>query len=173
MGTVIKNTLIGAVLGAVGAIVLYILGFGIELLNCACAIITCNCDSQDAIPGMWSGGAFVNVLIFCTIGGAVLGFVYGLIKMKAAKDADKAKLEAENSEAARNQRQKWASEVKQKALSVSNTCDSNAKNVGNLVQTSYKSESQMKEILNELASVSELKGKIDSMAEDVKKGGVI
>ncbi len=171
MGTVIIYTLSGAVIGAVTTIGLYILGFGIELLNCAYNIITCNCDGGDAIPGMWSGGSFISVLIFCSIGGAVIGFIYGLVKIKAENDAEKARLDAENSEVAKNQRQKWASEVKQKALSVSNTCDSNTKNIRNLIQVNYKSKDRMEEILKELSNASELRGKIDAMAEDVKNGG--
>lgn len=171
MGTIIICTLVGAGIGAAGAVLLYMLGFGIELLNCACQIITCNCNGSDAIPGMWKGGSFMSVFLFCLIAGAVIGFIYGICKVKAASDAEAARREAENSEAARKQRSQWASEVKQKALNVSNTCESNNKNVSPLVRGTYEAEKQMGLILSELASAAELKGKIDAMADDVKKGG--
>ena len=96
---------------------------------------------------------------------------YGLFKVKAASDAEAAKRVADNSEAARKQRTQWASEVKQKALNVSNTCELNNKNVSPLVSGTYEAEKQMELILSELANAAELKGKIDAMAEDVKKGG--
>lgn len=34
----------GAATGAGVALILYVLGFGVELVNCACQILTCNCD---------------------------------------------------------------------------------------------------------------------------------
>ena len=52
----------GAAAGAGVALILYVLGFGVELVNCACQILTCNCDGGDAIPGMWSGDSFLHVL---------------------------------------------------------------------------------------------------------------
>lgn len=171
MGTVIKDTVIGAILGAVGAVVLYILGFGVELLNCACQIITCDCDGGAAIPGMWEGSSFMSVLIFCVIGGAVIGFVYGIYKAKVESDAEASKRAAENSEAAKKQRIQWASEAKQKALNVNNTCETNNKNVSPLVSATYKADSQMETILAELANTAELKGKVDAMTNDIKKGG--
>jgi hypothetical protein len=42
--TAILCMLAGAGIGAGVAVLLYVLGFGIELLNCACQILTCNCD---------------------------------------------------------------------------------------------------------------------------------
>lgn len=171
MGTVVICTLAGAAIGAVAAIGLYILGFGVELLNCVCSIITCNCDGGDAIPGMWSGSSFMSVLIFCAIGGAAIGFIYGLVKVKAANDAEIARRNAENSEAAKKQREQWAGEVKSKALNVSNTCEANYKNVSPLVNGAYKADAQMSSILQELSNVAELKGKVDAMADDAKKGG--
>lgn len=163
----------GAVIGAVVSLLLYVLGFGIEILNCACQIITCNCNfDDDAIPGMWEDGAFFNVLIFCAIAGAIIGLIYGLYKMKVAADEEAARKSAENSEAARQQRVKWAGEIKQKALTVSGTCDKNKSADKPLVSTTYQAGSQMKDIVHELTKVAELQGKVDSIADDLtKKGG--
>lgn len=165
--------LAGAGIGAGVALILYVLGFGVELLNCACQILTCNCDGGDAIPGMWSGDSFGHVLLFCTIAGAVIGLIYGVYKMKAAADEEAARKKAENSEEARKQRVKWADEVKQKALNVNNTCERNKSSDKPLVSTTYESSSRMKDIINELTKAAELQGKVDSIADEMtKKGGV-
>lgn len=84
--TAILCMLAGAGIGAGVVLILYVLGFGVELLNCACQILTCNCDGGDAIPWMWSGDSFGHVLLFCTIAGAVIGLIYGIYKMKATAD---------------------------------------------------------------------------------------
>ena len=172
MGTIIINTLGGAVIGAIGAVVLYLLGFCVELLNCACNIISCNFRGGDAIPGFWTGKSFIAVLMFCVVGGAVIGLVYGIYNAKTESNAKAAKRNEENSERARRQRIQWASEIKQKALSVNSTCDSNCENVDPLTMGVYKADAEMELILSELSKAAELKGKIDAMAEDVRKGGV-
>ena len=170
--TAILSMLAGAGIGAGVALALYVLGFGVELLNCACQIITCDCDGGDAIPAMWEGGSFWSVLLFCTIAGAVIGLIYGIYKMKVASDEAARLRDAANSEEAKKQRMKWAGEVKQKALSVANTCDKNAKAYKPLITPEYKANAQMDSIINELANASELKGKVDAMANDTKtKGG--
>ena len=61
--TAILCMLAGAGIGAGVVLILYVLGFGVELLNCACQILTCNCDGGDAIPWMWSGDSFGHVLL--------------------------------------------------------------------------------------------------------------
>ncbi len=170
--TAILAMLAGAGIGAGVAIVLYILGFGIELINCACQIITCDCNGGDAIPAMWEGGSFMSVLLFCTIAGAVIGLIYGIYKMKVASDEEARRRAAADSEEAKKQRIKWAGEVKQKALSVANTCEKNAKDYKALISPNYKADSQMDTIMKELANAAELKGKVDAMANDTKtKGG--
>ena len=112
-----------------------------------------------------------KLLFICTIGGAVVGMVYGIYKAKEEINAEKSRRDAENSEAARKQRIQWASEVKQKALNVSNTCEANCKNIPPLVSSAYKADAQMELVLSELAKTAELMGKVDAMAEDVQKGG--
>lgn len=169
--TAILAMLAGAAIGAGVALALYVLGFGVELLNCACQIITCDCDGGDAIPAMWEHGSFMSVLLFCTIAGAVIGLIYGIYKMKVASDEEARRRDAANSEKAKKQRIKWAGEVKQKALSVANTCEKNAKEYKPLLTPTYKADSQMDEIMKELANAAELKGKVDAMANDTKKGG--
>lgn len=171
--TAILAMLAGAAIGAGVAVALYVLGFGAELINCACQIVTCDFDGGDAIPSMWEDGSFVSVLLFCTIAGAVIGLIYGIYKMKVASDEAARRRDAANSEEAKNQRIKWASEIKQKASSVEITCDKNAKEYKNLISPVYKSDIQMDMIINELANAAELKGKVDAIVYDINtKGGV-
>ncbi len=80
--------------------------------------------------GRW---LFWSVLLFCTIAGAVIGLIYGIYKMKVASDEEARRRAAADSEEAKNQRIKWAGEVKQKALSVANSCEKNAKDYKALI----------------------------------------
>lgn len=161
----------GAAIGAGVGLAIYILGFCVELINCACHIISCNCDFGNAIPSMWESESFLMVLIFCSICGAIIGFIYGLFKMKSINDAKIAKQNAEISEAARIQRVQWAAEIKQKSLTVSDTCESNHKSFSPLVSTTYTASAEMEKIMKEFAKVAELKGKVDVVANDFKKKG--
>lgn len=170
--TAILSMLAGAGIGAGFALALYALGILAELVNCACQIVTCDCDGDALIPDMWSGDSFLSVLLLCTIAGAVIGLIYGIVKMKIASN-EKARIrDVANSEEAKRQRIKWADEVKQKALSVAKTCEKNAKEYKPLITPTYKADSQMDEIIKELAAAAELKGKVDSMANDTRKGGI-
>lgn len=168
MGKTILYTLKGAAIGAGGAVCLFIAGFFIELLNLGCAILTCDCDKPMVFDwsGMW------GLLLICVIGGAIIGLFYGIYKAKEESDAETARKNAEASEEARKQRVRWAGEVKQKALNVNNTCSGNKSSNKPLVSTTYKSAAQMTDILNELTTVTEKQGRIDSLAEELsKKGG--
>lgn len=168
MGKAIINAFKGAAIGIGSAICLFIVGFCIEVLNLGCAILTCDCDKPTVFDwsGMWS------LLAICTIAGAVIGCVYGIYKAKQDSDAEAARRKAESSEEARKQRVKWAGEIKQKALNVNNICSGNKTGDKPLVSTTYKSTSQMTEIINELTRVTEKLGKVDSLAEELsKKGG--
>lgn len=168
MGTILWYMIKGAMYGGLGAGGLFVAGFAIEFLNMGCAILTCDCDKPMVFDwsGMWS------LLLICIIGGAVIGLFYGFYKAKEASDADAARIAAENSEEARKQRAKWASEVKHKALNVNNTCSKNKTSDQPLVSATYKANAQMNEIMNELTKVAEKQGKVDSLAEELsKKGG--
>lgn len=168
MGTILWWMIKGAAYGGLGAVGLFIAGFVLEIANFGCAILTCDCDK----PMMFDWSGMWSLLLICVIGGAVIGLFYGFYKAKEASDADAARIAAENSEEARKQRAKWASEVKQKALNVNNTCSRNKTSDKPLVSTTYKANAQMTEIMNELTKVAEKQGKVDSLAEELsKKGG--
>lgn len=108
---------VGAALGALSAIAIYVLGFGLELLNCACQIVTFNCEGGDAIPFLWQDGSFWKVLIFCTIAGAVIGLIYEIVQAKAKADKERAQKEEEQFEAAKQRRMKLAQKAKSSAQS--------------------------------------------------------
>lgn len=168
MFKIIEDTFIGAVIGAIGAVCLFIIGGVIEVANFGCAILTCDCDKPTVFDwsGMW------GILGLCTIGGAVIGLIYGIYKAKEESDADAARKNAEMSEEARKQRVRWANEIKQSASNLEAKCTSNRTSVENVVSTDYKSSSQMTNIMNELFRVAEIQGKIDSISEELsKKGG--
>lgn len=169
MGKILWWMIKGAAFGGIGAVGLFIAGFVLEIVNLGYAILTCDCDKPMFFDwsGMWS------LLLICVIGGAVIGSFYGFYKAKEESDADAARIAAENSEEARKQRVKWASEVKQKALNVNDTCSRNKKSDKPLVSTTYKASAQMTEIINELTKVAEKQGKVNSLAEELsEKDGV-
>lgn len=159
MGTVITYTLAGAIMGAIATIILYVLGFGFELC-------TCGGDSF----GIWNMGSFMSILLFCIIGGAIVGLIYSLSKLKANRKEAIEETKVNNSERLKKQKVQWALKAKQKALDVYTLCESNSENVIPLVSSTYEAEQQLKMIFTELTESMELKGKIDALAEDVKKG---
>lgn len=170
--TVILSMLVGAGIGACVAVALYLLGICVELINCACQIISCNFDSDGAIPAMWEGETFLRVALFCAIAGAVIGLIYGIYKMKMDFDQEVSRRAAEELQKERLQRINWGKEVEANSLSTSNICEKNSKEIRPLITATYMAHSQANAIINELSKVAELKGKVDAMAEDTKtKGG--
>lgn len=171
MSLILSFAFQGALWGACGAIVVVVIGFCIEFLNVGCAILTCDCNREFVFA--WSGGGVFGVFLLCIIGGAIIGSIYGLCKAKEFSDAELARKNAENTEEARKQRVKWASEVKQKALNVNNICSKNKEADKPLVFTDYKANDQMIYIMSELTKIAELQGKIDSLIEELsEKGGI-
>lgn len=169
--TAILYMLGGAAIGAGISILLYVLGFGVELINCACQIITCNCDGGDAIPGMWEGSTFKSVFLFCVICGAIIGLVYGIYKMKEVADEEAARKYEENSEIARRQREHRAGDVKKIAMSAERICNKNESNFKPIVSTTYESSNQMQGILNELVNVAEMQGKVKVISKKMSEKG--
>jgi len=118
MGKFFKWFFLGALIGAGVGIALYILGFCVEIINCACHIATCNCDGGDAIPGMWSGESFKSCMLFCTIGGWIIGSLYGAVTGYQEYSARIAAERAERDKNALQQRQKYAEELKKEIQGV-------------------------------------------------------
>ena len=165
---IIKGIICGAIIGlCIGLALSFFVGCQ-SIVSCSetwidaffgCGDATCSSGCQECI-------------VFSTFGCSVIGAVYGLFKTLQDRQAAKKAAELEQSAAAKKQREKWASEVKQKALSVASTCDKNAKQYKALISPVYKADAQMDAIINELANAAELKGKVAAMANDIKaKGG--
>ena len=116
---------------------------------------------------MFGVRSWLIFLIFPLIG-VIAGYIYG--KRKNAKEAllkNAAKLEEE-----KKQRIKWAEDIKKMSTTVVSTCEKNAGEYEALFCPTYKANSQMDEILKELANASELNGKVAAMAHDTRtKGG--
>lgn len=167
----VKTTFIGALLGALASVATFVLGFACDFLSCACAIITCDfSSSSDATSGIARN--FGSIFLFCVIGGAVIGLIYGLYKMKEEADENDAKRLAEQAEADRIQRKKWASEMWQHASKIEQSCKSNAESMKSpIVSSTYKADTTMGLIMAELTNVAELQGEIVGMASDTKKEG--
>lgn len=108
----------GLAIGVGIGLALYVLGFIIELFNCACHIVTCNCEGNDALPFMWNGIAFRNCMIFCTAGGGIVGGFYGMILGIQERSARLAAERAERDRNALEQRQKYAQELKKESQGV-------------------------------------------------------
>lgn len=100
--------------------------------------------------------------------GAISGYIYGKIK----NDNEARLKNLDRLEKEKQQRIKWAEDIKKMATNVVNTCEKNAGEYEVLISPAYKANSQMDEILKELANASELKGKVEAMAHDTRtKGG--
>lgn len=163
-----KYTGYGAAVGAGLCVALFVYELFAEAWNCLCDCFG-GCDS---LPEVNSWLTFLFVFLISTGIGFMVG-LFSALSDRSVRLADEAsKRAAATSEEARKQRIKWAGEVKQKALSVANTCEKNAKEYKALIAPNYKSDSQMDAIIKELANAAELKGKVDAMANDTKtKGG--
>ena len=163
--TIFLCLLAGAGIGLGVSIIIWVLSFVWSLLSCACNILSCNWNASSPDPmGM---DTFLHILLFCVIGGAVIGLIVGIVKTKAKIDEEAAKRNAASSEEARRQRERWAGEIKQKALQLNNSCTSNNNIDKVIVSTSFKSSPQMKEIMEELNKAAEIQGKVDSISNEL------
>ena len=167
--TIFLCLLAGAGIGLGASIVIWLLSLVWSILSCGCNILSCNWNASS--PDPMSGDAFLHVMLFCVIGGAIIGLIVGIAKTKAKADEEAAKRNAANSEEARRQRVKWAGEVKQKALQLNNSCTSNNKTNKTIVSTTFKSSLQMKEIMDEINKAAEIQGKVDSISNELSAGG--
>ena len=171
-----KYTAYGALVGlCIGLLLSFIADCGASF-NCAgtwieaffgCGDATCASGCQEFI----SDPIVRNCILYSTIICTVIGGTYGAFQTLQDKNAVKYEMELKRSASAKKQRATWAGEVKQKALNVNNTCSKNKASVEQLVSTSYKSSTQMADIMNELTKVAEKQGKVDSLAEELSKRG--
>lgn len=157
----------GAAVGAGLCILLFIYELLAETWNCMC-----DCIGGCYLPEVSTGLTFLFVFVACVIIGFMIGLFSAFSDRRNRLDEEGKRSKEQAAAAAKQQRMKWASEVKRKSLEVANTCDKNYKNIQPLIHPQYKAETLISSILTEMANISELQGKVEAMAEDVKmKGG--
>ena len=83
------------------------------------------------------------------------------------------KKNTENKEIELKQRTKYAEELKQEAKKAYEICSRNRTNDKRLNSIKYKTSEQMAEIMNELTKVTEQQGRMNAMAEELRKDGRI
>lgn len=169
MGKIILNTLKGAGCGALAAIGLVILGACAEIFNIGYAILSCDCDREMLFE--WSK-VWILVVI-CIAGGAIIGLFYGIFKAKQEDNIKRKKKNTENKEIELKQRTRYAEELKQEAKKAYEICSRNRTNDKRLNSIKYKTSEQMAEIMNELTKVTEQQGRMNAMAEELRKDGRI
>ena len=98
----------------------------------------------------------VSIFVVCFI----LYKLYQKEKIRSAQN----RLRASND----SKTQIWASQINDEAANVSSKCLKNAESYRSPIYLSYKSNEQMDEIIKMLANMSEIKGKIDAIADDIK-----
>lgn len=168
-----KYTAFGALVGlCIGVVFSFFVGWKIV---CNCTLDTLGCGHSTCADGCQEFISDSDVracIIFFTVLCAVIGGTFGAIQTVQDNDADRKAAELEQSAFDEKQRAIRSSDVKQKALNLSNTCSKNKSDDKPLVTATYEANVQMAEIMNELVKVSEKQGKVDSVAEELsKKGG--
>lgn len=164
-----KYTGYGAAVGACLCFLLFLYSFVAEIWNCMCDCF----GGCSEMPEVDSGLTFLFVFIISLAIGLMVGLFSAFNDRNYRLSAEERRRKENESEEAKRQRIKWASEVKQKSLEVTNICDKNYKNLKPLITAQYRADGQMSTISDELANISELNGKIKAMAQDVKmKGGM-
>lgn len=165
----LKYTGYGAAVGAGLCVLLFVYEFVAEMWNCMCDCF----GGCSEMPEVDSGFTFLFVFLISLAIGLMVGLFSAFSDRNYRLAADERRRKENESEEAKRQRIKWASEVKQKSLEVANVCDKNYKSMKPMITAKYRADGQMTTISDELANISELSGKINAMAQDVKmKGGI-
>ena len=177
MGKFFKYLFCGLFIGAIIAVALYVLGFVIELGNCACGILTCDCDRGDALPFMWSWNSFWTCLAWTTIGGTVIGGIYGASVGIQEKNVRDAAMNAEALEKAKKQREHNAATLKNEVNAKHTTIHSYQKEAyGYSIPSSYSATELQKKgwmkLSNALDSNLEMQEIIEDIEEDKNDGGM-
>lgn len=168
MGKFFANLFYGLLIGAAIAVVLYVLGFCVELCNCACAIVTCNCDAKDALPFMWSWNAFGKCIMFTTIGGGIIGGFYGTVLGVQERNARIAEWNRKNSEAAAAHRKSNADTLKKEVQRVLTSAHIKQKQVNDYVlQSSYIGNERQKDGWEALKSAYNTNAELQAIIEKI------
>lgn len=171
MGKFFKYLFCGLFIGAIIAVALYVLGFVIELGNCACRILTCDCDRGDALPFMWSWNSFLTCCAWTTIGSAVIGGIYGASVGLQEKRARDAALSAEALEKAKKQREHNAATLKNEVNGKHTTIHSYQKEAYSYgISTNYKAVDLQKKGWLKLGNAYDSNLELKAIIEDIRGG---
>lgn len=167
MSTILLCTGYGAAAGAVLCGILFVYSLFAEAWNCFCDCFG-GCNS---LPEVNSGITFLFAFLICLGIGLLVGLFLAFSDRSSRIEEEERKRAEANSAEAKQQRIKWAKEVKHQALNIAKICSKNYKEYNDLVSPKYKAAIQMELIINELANATELKGKVDAMAINTKTNG--
>ena len=142
---IISSLIIGAAIGADSGIVIYLLGEVLGFLNGLCQIVTFSCDGTNG--AIWGEGAFGKLMLICTIGGAVIGLIYGIVKAVEEAKENTAYKKAALSDADRAENANRAIEIQKSAKSVMNQCSENSMRTDLIQRVSYKATQIMSDII--------------------------
>lgn len=171
MGKFFKYLFYGLFIGVAIAIVLYVLGFVIELGNVACAILTCDCNRGDALPFMWSWDSFWTCLAWTTIGSTVIGGIYGASVGIQEKQARDAALSAEALEKAKKQRERNAATLKSEVNEKHTTIHSYQKEAYEYgISMNYKAVELQKKGWLKLSNAWDSNLEMKAIIEDIEEG---
>lgn len=173
----------GPLIGAGVGLALYVLGFILELANCFCGIIACDLTRSSVNPKMWSEQSFWKVMIFCTLGGWIIGSIYGMVLSiqernarlaaeQAERDKRLAAEQAERDRKALEQRQKNASILKSKIDNILESANRIQKNSNNHALTpDYSSCEKQKKAWECLNTAIDSNEKLRVIIDDLDYSG--
>lgn len=171
MGKFFKYLFYGLFIGAIIAVALYALGFVVELGNCACGILTCDCDRGDALPFMWSWDSFMTCVAWTTIGGTVIGGIYGASLGIQEKNARNAAMNAEALEKAKKQREHNAATLKTEVNAKHTTIHSYQKEAyAYSIPTSYHATDLQKNGWLKLSNAYDSNLEMKAIIENIEEG---
>lgn len=137
-----------------------------SFLGCGDATCASGCEEFTSDP------VVRNCVFYSTVVCAVIGGAYGAFQTLQDKDAARKAAELQQSESAKKQRVKWASEIKEMALNANHTCFKNQLNDQPVVNATYRANTYMTEIIDAVAKAEQEQGKVDSLVDELcKKGG--
>lgn len=155
---VVKRFFQGLGIGVCLGLALYVLGFVFELFACTCHALTC--QSTDFVLPMWDAEVFGAIMAFSTTGGAVIATCMGAAESISARKERLAKEAYEQSQGAKANREENARNLKINARDNLSKCERNVNKVHNIVNTDYKSEQVLNQIMDEFAKFPEYEGKL-------------
>lgn len=146
--TILSCMLIGAAIGAGIGLAAWVFSFSFSFLTC----------------GLFGdAGNLINFVTYCLVPGSMIGLVYGIVK-QIRQSGDKRRQDAA---AAKQQRIKWANEIKQFSAEIFSKCSKN-NDYHDIVSFDGQSMNRHELILEELSETGTLMGKLDTISKKIE-----